>query len=68
MFRLIKRLPWIAAGGAAMWFFDPERGRERRIIAQHKLSELTGRGESDPRLDASAPGLPATTPGVQAES
>ena len=30
MFRIIKRAPWIALGGAAVWFFDPERGPQRR--------------------------------------
>jgi len=30
MFRIMKRAPWIALGGAAVWLFDPERGPERR--------------------------------------
>jgi hypothetical protein len=45
MLRVIKRLPWIAAGGAAVWFLDPERGAERRRDVQRRLKELTNRPE-----------------------
>lgn len=43
MFRLIKRMPWIAAGGAVVWFFDPRSGAERRHEARERIAELTGR-------------------------
>jgi hypothetical protein len=45
MFRLIKRLPWIAAGGAVVWFFDPRSGAVRRHEARERIAELTGRAD-----------------------
>jgi hypothetical protein len=47
MFRLIKRLPWIAAGGVVVWFFDPRSGAERRHEARDRIAELTG-GRAEP--------------------
>jgi hypothetical protein len=43
MLRLIKRLPWLAAGGAVVWFLDPRSGAERRHEARERIAELTGR-------------------------
>lgn len=37
MFRIIKRAPWIALGGAAVWFFDPEKGPARRAELKEKF-------------------------------
>ena len=31
---------WIAAGAAAMYFFDPEQGNRRRAMMRDKMSSL----------------------------
>ena len=45
MFRIIKRLPWIAIGAAVAWFLDPRSGAERRREARERISGLTARAE-----------------------
>jgi hypothetical protein len=46
MFRIIKRAPWIALGGAAVWFFDPERGPKRRAEAKQWFDGQTNRPQT----------------------
>ena len=48
MFRIIKRAPWIVLGGAAVWFFDPEKGPRRRAELMEKLDGKTYATTSSP--------------------
>ena len=34
---MIRRLFWMAAGAAAMYFLDPDRGARRRSVARDRL-------------------------------
>jgi len=53
MFRIIKRAPWIALGGAAVWFFDPERGPSRRAELKTWLDNTAGEAADDVAAAAS---------------
>ncbi|MEX0665383.1 MAG: hypothetical protein WD598_11540 [Acidimicrobiia bacterium] len=47
MFRIIKRAPWIALGGAVVWFFDPERGPQRRAELKSWLESTASEAADD---------------------
>ena len=42
MLRLLKRLPWIVLGAAGAWFYDGDRGADRRRRLKSKAAELVG--------------------------
>jgi len=46
MFRIIKRAAWIVLGGAAVWFFDPEKGPQRRAELKLELDQKDELGTS----------------------
>jgi hypothetical protein len=65
MFRIIRRAPWIAIGAAGAYFFDPERGSERRRDALDRAKGWTGRvreqvqGQGTLPLQSDAPLAPS---------
>ncbi len=68
MFRLFPRpilLIGAAAGAAAVYLFDPERGAERRAMAKERASSALGRGAGTGADGGGGPELGTTeaTPG-----
>jgi osmotically-inducible protein OsmY len=41
-----KLIFWGAAGAAAMYFLDPEKGRTRRALVQDRITKFRSRGSS----------------------